>query len=122
MNKRVLIIDDSPFIAKEISTIIENEGYEIVGHAKNGETGISMYEELRPDIVTLDIIMPGIDGIETGQKILEIDPDAHIVMLSSLCDYDTIQEIEEIGLKLLVAKPIDPDKLLEALDKVSEEF
>lgn len=118
---RLLIIDDSPFIAKEIGTIVEGHDYEIVGHAKNGETGIEMYKSLKPDLVTLDIIMPGIDGIETAEEILKIDPHAKIVMLSSLCDHDTMQEIEEIGLSRLVAKPINPDELIKVLDEVRAE-
>lgn len=119
--KRVLIVDDSPFIAKEIGDIISSKGYEVAGHAKNGEAGIEMTRELDPDIITLDIIMPGIDGIETAEEILKFKPDAKIVMLSSLCDNDTMSEIEELGLKYLVAKPIEPDQLIEVLDKISEE-
>lgn len=119
--KKLLIIDDSPFIAKEIAGIIEDKGYEIVGHAKNGEAGIDMAEKLDPDIITLDIIMPGIDGIETAKELLNRNSRAKIVMLSSLCDYDTVQEVKEIGLNYLVAKPIEPEKLLEVLEKVSNE-
>lgn len=117
--KKVLIIDDSPFIAKEISDIIEVKGYEVCAHAKNGETGIAMAQELKPDVITLDIIMPGIDGIETAKEILKLNPEAKIVMLSSLCDHDTMEEVEEIGLKYLVAKPIEGAKLLAALDEIT---
>ncbi len=117
--KKVLIIDDSPFIAKEISGIIEGKGYEIIGHARNGESGIEMLEKLNPDIITLDIIMPGIDGIETAGEILKRKPKMKIVMLSSLCDYDTMQDIKAIGIEHLVAKPIEPDKLLSVLDELS---
>ncbi|MBP5160058.1 MAG: response regulator [Lachnospiraceae bacterium] len=116
--KRILIIDDSPFIAREITDIIEGKDYEVAGHAKNGEDGISMYKELKPDLVTLDIIMPGIDGIETAQKLLEFDPKARIVMLSSLCDFDTLREVHEMNLDFLVAKPIDKEKLLEAFEQL----
>lgn len=118
--QKVLIIDDSPFIAKEIGDIIESKGYAVAGHAKNGEIGIEMVKSLDPDIITLDIIMPGIDGIETAQEILKFRPESKIVMLSSLCDHDTMEEIEAIGLKYLVAKPIEPDKLIEALKNVME--
>ena len=76
--KTLLIIDDSPFIAMEIKNIVSERGYEVVGHSRNGEEGIRKYDELRPDYVTIDIIMPGIDGIETAQKIREIDADAKI--------------------------------------------
>ena len=68
--KKILIIDDSPFIFKEVSATLEGLDYEIVGHAKSGEEGLSMAKELKPDIITLDIVMPGIDGIETAQKLI----------------------------------------------------
>ena len=119
--KKVLIIDDSPFIAREISDVIEPKGYEVIGHAKNGEDGIRMAEELKPDAITLDIIMPGIDGIETATELLKRNPGTRIVMLSSLCDHDTMAEVQALGLKHLVAKPIEADKLLEALDEVLSE-
>ncbi len=113
--RRILIVDDSPFIAKEISDIVSDNGYEVVGHAKSGEAGITMAEELKPDIITMDIIMPGIDGIEAAVEILKNNPDQKIVMLSSLCDQDTIEEIQTIGLKHLIAKPIEADQLLGVL-------
>lgn len=119
--KRILIIDDSPFIFKEISTILEGNDYEVVGHAKNGEDGIRMAQELNPDIITLDIVMPGIDGIETAERLLELKLDVKIIMLSSLCDFDTLSEVEALGLKYLVAKPIEPKVLLDALEKVWNE-
>ncbi len=119
--KKILIIDDSPFIFKEVSATLEGLDYEIVGHAKSGEEGLSMAKELKPDIITLDIVMPGIDGIETAQKLIETDPAIKIVMLSSLCDHDTVSEVEELGLKYLVSKPIEKEVLIETLEKVCNE-
>ncbi len=119
--KKILIIDDSPFIYKEVAATLEGLDYEIIGHAKSGEEGLRMVQELKPDIITLDIVMPGIDGIETAEKLLEIAPDVKIVMLSSLCDYDTVSEVESIGLKYLVSKPIEKDVLIETLEKVCQE-
>jgi two-component system chemotaxis response regulator CheY len=116
--KTLLIIDDSPFIAMEIKNIVSERGYEVVGHSRNGEEGIRKYDELRPDYVTIDIIMPGIDGIETAQKIREIDADAKIVMLSSLCDEETMKELEAAGLKYIVEKPIDADALMETVNSI----
>ena len=115
--RTLLIVDDSPFIAREIKDIVSAHDYEVVGCAKNGEDGITMAKELKPDIITMDIIMPGIDGIEAAVEILKEIPDQKIVMLSSLCDQDTIEEIKTIGLKHLVAKPIEAELLLEILEK-----
>lgn len=115
--KSVLIIDDSPFIVKEVGQIAEENGYRIAGRAKCGEDGILKYKETKPDVVTLDIVMPGMDGIETARQILEYNPQAKIVMLSSLCDFDTMEEISEIGLKELVSKPIQASELVAALKR-----
>lgn len=119
--KTILIVDDSPFIAREIKDIVSDHGYEVIGCAKNGEDGIAMAKELKPDVITMDIIMPGIDGIEAAVEILKEIPDQKIIMLSSLCDQDTIEEIRNIGLEHLVAKPIEPDQLLDILAGMDSE-
>ncbi|MBP5159554.1 MAG: response regulator [Lachnospiraceae bacterium] len=119
--KKILIIDDSPFIYKEVAATLEGLDYEVIGHAKSGEEGIAMVQELQPEIITLDIVMPGIDGIETAQKLIEIAPNTKIVMLSSLCDHDTVSEVESLGLKYLVSKPIEKEVLIETLEKVCKE-
>ena len=117
--KKLLIIDDSPFIAMEIKNIVTSKGYEVIAHARSGEDGIRKYEELRPDVVTIDIIMPGIDGIEAAVRIRRIDPDAKMVMLSSLCDEATMKELEDAGLEHVVEKPIDAEKLLNELEAIT---
>ena len=114
----ILIIDDSPFIAMEIKNIVTQRDYEVVGHSRSGEDGIQKYADLKPDIVTIDIIMPGIDGIETAKRIREIDPEAKIVMLSSLCDKDTMKELEDADIKYVVEKPIEEGMLFEMLENV----
>ncbi len=121
MLKTVLVIDDSKFIVNEIESIVTKQGYEVVGHAKSGEEGIKMYEKLKPDIVTLDIIMPGIDGIETAGEIMKLDPKARIVILTSLYDHDTIEEINEVGLKYIIAKPIEVDQICKVLKQIEED-
>lgn len=112
----ILVVDDSPFASKQIKDIVEENGYQVVGYAKNGEEGIRMFDELNPDITILDIIMPGIDGLETAEIILKNHPDAKIMMLSSLCDSGTLEEVRGIGLKYLVPKPWEDDVLLATLE------
>jgi two-component system chemotaxis response regulator CheY len=118
MIRTILVIDDSPFIANQVKDGIEGKGYKVLGHAKSGEEGLEMYEELLPDIVLLDIIMPGIDGFETAQELLKKHPDVRIVMLSSLCDNETLEEVKSIGLKYLLPKPLEVDALLATLELV----
>ncbi|MEG2512889.1 MAG: response regulator, partial [Acetivibrio sp.] len=112
MEKRILVIDDSPFAAQQIREVVEEHGYHVVGHAKSGEEGIEKYKELKPEFVILDIIMPGIDGLETAEILLKYDVKAKILMLSSLCDAETMEEVRNIGLKYLIPKPLDTDVLL----------
>ena len=100
---------------------MEENGYEVIGYAKNGEEGIRMYEDLHPDIVVMDIIMPGIDGLETAEILLKRDPDATILMLSSLCDSGTLEEVKSIGLKYLIPKPWEDDVLLATLEMLKKQ-
>ena len=103
-------------IPAELKDLVEENGYEVIGYAKSGEEGIKMYEELHPDIVILDIIMPGIDGIETAEILEKSDPDVTILMLSSLCDTGTLEEVRAIGVKYLIPKPWEDDVLLATLE------
>lgn len=120
-NTTIMVVDDSPFALKQIKDIVEENGYEVVGYAKNGEEGVRMYDELKPDIVILDIIMPGIDGLETAQILLKNNPQVKILMLSSLCDSGTLEEVKGIGLKFLVPKPWEDDVLLATLEMLKKQ-
>lgn len=116
MKKTILVIDDSPFASQQIKDVVEEHGYEVIDYARNGEEGIEKYKETHPDFVILDIIMPGIDGLETAELLLREDPKAKIMMLSSLCDAGTMEEVKSIGLKYLIPKPLDADVLLATLE------
>lgn len=112
----IMVVDDSPFASKQIKDLVEKADYEVIAYAKNGEEGIQMYDELHPDIVIMDIIMPGMDGIETAGIIVNRDKNARIMMLSSLCDEGTMEEIKAIGLKYLLPKPWEDDVLIATLE------
>ena len=109
----IIVVDDSPFTSKQLKDVVEENGYEVIGYAKNGEEGIAMYDQLHPDIVILDIIMPGIDGLKK-------DPDATILMLSSLCDSGTLEEVRSVGVKYLIPKPWEDEVLLATLDMLKK--
>jgi two-component system, chemotaxis family, chemotaxis protein CheY len=115
MSKTILVIDDSPFITKQITELLQEYDYEVIGHAESGEEGIRLFSEAKPDLTILDIILPGIDGVETASVLLQEEPNANILMLSSICDTEVIVEIRSMGLKYLVPKPIKPDDLLAAI-------
>lgn len=118
MSKTIMVVDDSPFVSKQIKDIVEDNGYEVTGYAKNGEEAIELYKELNPDIVILDIIMPGLNGLETAEILKKQDPDVKILMLSSLCDSGTMDEVKSVGVKYLIPKPLEADVLLASLEMV----
>lgn len=121
MKKRLMVVDDSRVMELQICKLLENSKYEVVAYCENGEEAIARYEEVQPDIVTMDIIMPGIDGLEAAQVIAEAHPDARIIMISSLAYDDTIYEAENIGAKLFLYKPIDRAMLLDALEQAMQD-
>lgn len=121
MKKRLMVVDDSRVLEYQICKLLEDTDYEVAAYCENGEEAIARYEEVRPDIVTMDIIMPGIDGLEAAQIIAEAHPDARIIMISSLAYEDTLQEAEAVGAKLFIYKPIDRENLLDALEQVMGE-
>ncbi len=121
MGKRIMIVDDSRAVAFQVSGMLEDTEYEVVACCQSGEDAIAEYEVIQPDLVTMDIIMPGMDGLETAHAILEEHPDAKIVMMSSLAYEDTLKEASEIGAKAFIYKPFDRKELLSTLDRVLSE-
>ena len=117
MGKKIMVVDDSRMIALQMQNLLEDTEYEIAAYCRNGEDALAKYGEIRPDIVTMDIIMPGIDGLETAKIILEEHPDARIIMISSLVYDDTINEAHDIGAKSFLYKPITRENLLQALNE-----
>lgn len=118
MKKRIMIVDDSRMLLMQLQHILSETDYEVVAYCQDGETAISKYEEIMPDLVTMDIIMPGIDGLEAAKAILESHPDAKIIMLSSLVYDDTIEEAKAIGAKAFIYKPFEKEQVLNTLQKV----
>ncbi|MGC9311167.1 MAG: response regulator [Sediminispirochaetaceae bacterium] len=114
---RVLIVDDSMFVTKQISQILTSEGFDVVGSASDGEQGVEKYKELYPnvDLVTMDITMPKMDGVTALEKILEFDKDAKIVMISALGKQDLVKKSLMLGAKNYIVKPLDRAKVLERI-------
>ncbi len=112
---KVLIVDDSMFVKKQISQILTSEGFEVVGTAGDGLEGLEKYKELYPnvDFVTMDITMPKMDGISSLEKILEFDKDAKVIMVSALGKQDLVKKALMIGAKNYIVKPLDRVKVLE---------
>lgn len=112
---RVLVVDDSMFVTKQIGQILTSEGFDIVATAADGEEGVEKYKELFPnvDIVTMDITMPKMDGVTALEKIIEFDPNAKVIMISALGKQDLVKNALVKGAKNYIVKPLDREKVLE---------
>ena len=115
---RVLVVDDSMFIAKQLGQIFTSEGFEVAGSAADGAQGVEKYKELRPDLVTMDITMPVLDGVSALEKILEFDKDAKVIMVSALGKEDVVKKSLLMGAKSYIVKPLDRKKVLERVVSV----
>ncbi|MCK4321407.1 response regulator [candidate division WOR-3 bacterium] len=118
MNVRVLIVDDAIFMRKMLGDILRKGGYEICAEAENGAEAVERYLEYKPDLVTMDIIMPDISGIDTVKEIIEKDRDAKIVMVSAMGHQSLVVEAIQAGAKDYVVKPFQPSRVLEAVQRV----
>ncbi|MDR1239847.1 MAG: response regulator [Treponema sp.] len=117
---RVLVVDDSMFIAKQLGQIFTSEGFEVAGTAADGAQGVEKYKELYPniDLVTMDITMPVMDGVSALEKILEFDKNAVVIMVSALGKEDVVKKSLLMGAKSYIVKPLDRKKVLERVVSV----
>lgn len=115
MMANILIIDDARLIREKLSAILSNQGHTIIGTAENGQEGLQLFKELRPDLVTLDITMPIMDGIETLKEIMRADPDASVVMCSAMGQQRLVVEAIELGAKDFIIKPFDDKRIIETI-------
>jgi two-component system chemotaxis response regulator CheY len=114
---RVLIVDDSMFVAKQLSQILTSEGFDVVGTAGDGEEGLNKYKELYPnvDLVTMDITMPKMDGVTALEQIIAFDKEAKVIMVSALGKQDLVKKSLLTGAKNYIVKPLDRKKVLERI-------
>lgn len=114
---RVLVVDDSVFVAKQLTQILASEGYEIVATAVDGQDGVDKYKELCPniDLVTMDITMPRMDGITALEQIMNFDKNARVVMVSALGKEELVKKSLLLGAKNYIIKPLDRKKVLERI-------
>lgn len=118
MSKRIMVVDDSRLVRVQLGDVLEGTDYEIAAYCRSGEDAIAQYAEVNPDLVTMDIIMQGMDGLDASKIILKEHPDAKIVMVSSLAYDDTYEKAKAIGAKGFVDKPFHQEQLLKVFDEV----
>jgi two-component system chemotaxis response regulator CheY len=114
---RILVVDDAAFMRKVVTDALTAGGHEVIGHAENGAQAVTQYKALRPDLITLDITMPEMDGLEALMEIIALDPGARVLMCSALGQESKVIDSLKLGAKDFVVKPFQPDRLLEAVAK-----
>jgi two-component system, chemotaxis family, chemotaxis protein CheY len=114
---RVLVVDDAAFMRKLLTDALVSGGHEVVGEAGNGVEAVARYQELKPELTTLDITMPEKDGLSALAEIMAIDPSAKVIMCSALGQEGKVLEAVKLGAKDFVVKPFQPPRVLEAVDK-----
>ena len=117
MSKRIMVVDDSRLVRVQLNDVLEGTDYEIAAYCRSGEEAIARYDEIKPDLVTMDIIMQGMDGLDASERILKEHPDARIVMVSSLAYDDTFEKAKSIGARGFVDKPFHKEQLLKVFEQ-----
>ncbi len=116
--KTVLVVDDAAFMRLAVKTMLEKNGFKVVGEAENGLVSIKKYKELRPDVVTMDITMPEMSGIEALKSIKAFDPKSKVIMISAMGQEALIKEAVMSGANSFIVKPFKEDHVVSAINKV----
>ncbi len=119
MSLKIMIVDDTLFMRHMLKNIVAEEGWTVVGEAANGVEAVQMYREHRPDVTTMDIVMPLKSGIEALSEIIAFDRSARIVMCTALGQESLIEEARRAGARGYIVKPFDPQKVKEVIRKVA---
>ncbi|WP_422927286.1 response regulator [Singulisphaera sp. PoT] len=115
--KRLLIVDDALLMRKMIRDVAAQAGWDVAGEAKDGAEGVALYEKFRPDLVTMDVVMPNMSGLEALRRIRAVDPDARVVMVTALDQKETLMEAFRDGAIDFIVKPFEHGRILRLLDK-----
>lgn len=121
MGKRILVVDDKMFLRYLLKDILEEAGHQVIGEAEDGEECLMKYKSLKPDLVTLDITMPNMTGLEALRKLMEIDSNAKVLMVSAMAQKTMVLDAITHGAKGFIAKPFKNDKVIEAINGIDKE-
>jgi len=120
MGYGILVVDDAAFMRMMVKNILEKGGYTIAGEAQNGIEAIEKYKQLNPELVTMDITMPEMDGIDALKEILKNDKNANIIMCSAMGQQAMVIDAIQSGAKDFIVKPFQPERVLEAVSKYAK--
>ena len=116
---RILIVDDSRTSRKILRSILEDAGHDVVGEAMDGQDGVNKYKEMRPDLVTLDITMPVMDGLEALKCIREVNSEAKVIMVTAAGQQNKMIDAIKLGASEFVTKPFEPDEIVKMVNKLA---
>ena len=117
MSGKILIVDDAPIIRLMLKDILVANGYQVVGEGNDGNEGVQLYKDLKPDVVTMDITMPEKDGIEALQEILEVNENAKVIVITAIDQRESLMEAIRAGATDYIIKPFETDRVLSAIRK-----
>ena len=118
MAKNILVVDDAAFMRMMIKDILTKNGYNVAGEAENGAKALEKYNEVKPDLVLMDITMPEVDGIQALKNIKAADPNAKVIMCSAMGQQAMVIESIQAGAKDFIVKPFQADRVIDALTKI----
>jgi two-component system chemotaxis response regulator CheY len=123
MSRKVLVVDDSIAIARQLTKMVEGFGeYQVVGHAKNGAEAVKLFKTLDPDVVLLDIVMPMMDGLQSLRTLMRLDPEAKVIVISSVGGVgQKVEEAIRLGARSVISKPFEEEKVKSILERVLEQ-
>ena len=116
-----MVVDDSHIVHLQMQQILAGTDFEVIACCQSGEEALEKYDQINPDLVTMDILMPGMDGLEAARLLMEAHPEAKVLMVSSLAYDDTLNEASSIGAKGFVYKPFDREQIIESMEKAFAE-
>jgi two-component system chemotaxis response regulator CheY len=115
--KKIMVVDDAGFIRLMLSDMLKSEGYDVVAAASNGLEAIQYYKQYHPDLVTMDITMPDMDGIEALEEIIKINPKAKVIMCSAMGQQKMVIDAVRVGAKDFIVKPFQKERVVDAINK-----
>lgn len=118
MAKTILIADDIAFVRKTLTDIFSAAHYEVIGQASDGKAAVDLYAQLRPDLVTLDLVMPKMSGIEAARQIMKIEPRAKLIMITAMSQENLVMEAINAGIRDYILKPFEAQEILRVVDRI----